>query len=143
MCRYPVGLWGGAAEAGVAGKGWFGPKAQFESKEGEYPIVAAPLCNLMRGTGGILARGGVASGSFTGDDGGDSRCSTAMPLAAAGNIDVVSVVMVNDVCCEVLEREEGAATEFFGAVSTADGPNLEVVGTNDNSVVVEKGAQQV
>ena len=85
----------------------------------------------------------MASGSFAGDDGSNSRCSTTMPLAAAQNVDVASAVVVRDVCCEVLEREEGVETEFSGAVSTADGSNLEVVGTNDNSVAVEKGAHQV
>ena len=134
---------GGAAEAGAAGKGWFGLKAQFGSKEGEYPIVAAPFYNLMGATGGILTGGGVASGSFACDNGSDSRCSTAMPIAAAQNVDVASAIVVRDVRCEVLEREEGVETEFSSAVSTADRSNLEVVGTNDNSVAVEMGTQQV
>ena len=80
---------------------------------------------------------------LAGDDGSDSRCSTAMPLAAVQNVDVASAVVVRDVCCEVLECEEGVETEFSSAVSTADRSNLEVVGTNDNSVAVEMGTQQV
>jgi len=96
---------GGPAEAGAAGKGWFGPKAQFGSKEGEYPIVAAPLCNLMGATGGILSGGGVASGSF------------AMPLAAAGNVDIAMAVVVSDVCCEVLECEGGRQQPSLPALS--------------------------